>query len=122
MWLDSSYERGSSNQGNRVAGAPEYVAAAQLSYAVPQAPGLVLSADAKYTGATMLNASNGIKLPGYALANIGASYATRIAGYDTTFRAAVNNVADKRYWEFQYENYIKPGDPRTYSVSAKLEF
>ena len=122
MWLDSSYERGSSNQGNRVAGAPEVVATAQLSYAVAQLPGLTLSADAKYTGPTMLNASNGIKLPGYALANVGASYTTRLGGYDTTWRLAVNNVANKRYWEYQYENYVKPGDPRTLSVSAKLDF
>ena len=122
MVLDSSYERGSSYQGNRVAGAPDFVAATQLSYAVAQVPGLKLSADAKYTGATMLNASNGLKLPGYALANVGASYTTRIGGYDTTWRVAVNNLANKRYWEFQYENYIKPGDPRTVSVSAKLDF
>jgi len=122
MVLDTSYERGSSYQGNRVAGAPDFVAATQLSYAVAQVPGLKLSADAKYTGATMLNASNGLKLPGYALANVGASYTTRIGGYDTTWRVAVNNLANKRYWEFQYENYIKPGDPRTVSVSAKLDF
>jgi iron complex outermembrane receptor protein len=122
MVLDSSYERGSSYQGNRVAGAPDFVAATQLSYAVAQVPGLKLSADAKYTGATMLNASNGLKLPGYALANVGASYTTRIGGHDTTWRVAVNNLANKRYWEFQYENYIKPGDPRTVSVSAKLDF
>jgi iron complex outermembrane receptor protein len=122
MVLDSSYQRGSSYQGNRVAGAPDFVAATQLSYAVAQVPGLKLSADAKYTGATMLNASNGLKLPGYALANIGASYTTRIGGYDTTWRVAVNNLANKRYWEFQYENYIKPGDPRTVSVGAKLDF
>lgn len=122
MVLDSSYERGSSYQGNRVAGAPDFVAATQLSYAVAQVPGLKLSADAKYTGATMLNASNGLKLPGYALANVGASYTTRIGGYDTTWRVAVNNLANKRYWEFQYENYIKPGDPRTVSVGAKLDF
>ena len=122
MVLDTSYERGSSYQGNRVAGAPDFVAATQLSYAVAQVPGLKLSADAKYTGATMLNASNGLKLPGYALANVGASYTTRIGGYDTTWRVAVNNLANKRYWEFQYENYLKPGDPRTVSVSAKLDF
>jgi len=122
MVLDTSYERGSSYQGNRVAGAPDFVAAAQLSYAVAQVPGLKLSADAKYTGATMLNASNALKLPGYALANVGASYTTRIGGYDTTWRIAVNNLANKRYWEFQYENYLKPGDPRTVNVSAKLDF
>ncbi|MDR6858142.1 TonB-dependent receptor [Variovorax guangxiensis] len=122
MFLDSAYRRGSSNVGNRVAGAPNFVATAQVSYAVPQVPGLKLSADAKYTSGTMLDASNQLKLPGYAIANIGASYATRIGGHDTTFRFAVNNLTNKRYWEFQYDNYIKPGDPRTFSVSAKVDF
>ena len=122
MALDSSYQRGSLNTGNRVAGAPNFVAAAQLSYTVPQVPGLKLSADAKYTGTTMLDASNQISLPGYTLANLGASYVTRVGGYDTTFRFAVNNVTNRKYWEYQYENYIKPGDPRTFSVSARLDF
>ena len=70
----------------------------------------------------MLNASNQLKLSGYTVANIGASYATRIGGHDTTFRVAINNLANKRYWEYQYANYIKPGDPRTLSLSAKLDF
>ena len=109
-------------QGNRVAGAPRFVGTAQLSYSVAQLSGLKLFADAKYTGDTMLNASNGLKLPGHAITNVGASYTTRLGGHDTTLRFAVNNVADKRYWEFQYENYMKPGDPRTYSVSAGLDF
>lgn len=122
MFLDSAYRHGSDYVGNRVAGAPSFVATAQLSYAVPQVPGLKLTADAKYTGGTMLNASNQLKLPGYTVANIGASYATRIGGHDTTFRVAINNVTNKRYWEYQYADYIKPGDPRTLSVSAKLDF
>lgn len=122
MLLDSSYERGSSYIGNRVAGAPKLVATAQVSYLVPQVPGLKLSADMKYTGNTMLNASNQLNVPGYTVANIGASYTTRIAGRNTTFRAAINNVANRRYWEYQYDNYIKPGDPRTFSLSAKIDF
>ena len=122
MFLDTSYRRGSDHVGNRVAGAPNFVATAQLSYAVAQVPGLKLSADAKYTGGTMLDASNQLKLAGYTIANIGASYATRIGGHDTTFRVAINNLTNKRYWEYQYANYIKPGDPRTLSLSAKLDF
>ena len=122
MWLDSSYERGSSNIGNRVAGAPSFVATAQVSYALAELPGLKLFADAKYTGGTMLNASNQLKLDGYTIGNVGASYATRIGGRDTVFRVALNNVTNERYWEFQYDNYIKPGDPRTLAVSAKLAF
>lgn len=122
MLLDSAYRRGSSYIGNRVAGAPKLVATAQVSYDVAQVPGLKLSADMKYTGATMLDAANRLSVPGYTVANIGASYVTRLSGHPTTFRAAINNVANRRYWEYQYDSYIKPGDPRTFSLSAKLDF
>ncbi|HSV59679.1 MAG TPA: TonB-dependent receptor, partial [Variovorax sp.] len=122
MWLDSSYDQGTANIGNRVSGAPSFVATAQVTYAVAQLPGLKFFADAKYTGGTMLNATNQLKLDSYTIGNVGASYATRIGGLDTVFRLALNNVTDERYWEFQYDNYLKPGDPRTLAVSAKLNF
>ncbi|MBO9354397.1 TonB-dependent siderophore receptor [Bordetella petrii] len=122
MLLDSEYKRGADHIGNRVAGAPKFVAAAQVAYTVPQLPGLSLRADVKYTGATMLGASNRIEVPGYAIVNIGARYDTRIYGYETTFRAGINNLADKRYWLYQSPDYVKAGDPRTYSLSASLRF
>lgn len=122
MFLDSKYSKGLTYNGNRVAGAPDFVAAGQVAYKVPQVSGLKLSADAKYTGTTMLRAANDIKLAGYTLFNVGANYTTRLGKYDTTFRAAVSNLTDKRYWEYQYENWIKPGDPRTFSLSAKVDF
>ncbi|WP_366004697.1 TonB-dependent receptor [Herbaspirillum sp.] len=122
MFLDSKYKKGAVYNGNRVAGAPDMVATAQVSYLVPQLAGLKLMADAKYTGNTMLRAANDLQTAGYTLLNLGASYTTRIGKYDTTFRAAVNNLLDKRYWQYQYENYIKPGDPRTFSLSAKVDF
>lgn len=122
MLLDAKYDKGNTYNGNRVAGAPRNMATAQISYLVPQVAGLKLMADAKYTGATMLRAANDIELASYTLVNLGASYATRIGNHDTTFRLAVNNVLDKRYWQYQYENYIKPGDPRTFSLTAKVDF
>ncbi|MBO1114571.1 TonB-dependent siderophore receptor [Bordetella petrii] len=122
MLLDSEYKKGSDFVGNRVAGAPKFVAAAQVSYAVPQLPGLKLRADAKYTGATMLGASNKVEVDDYTILNIGATYDTRIYGYETTFRAGINNVTDKRYWLYQSSDYVKAGDPRTYSLSASLKF
>lgn len=122
MVLRSEYSKGTLYNGNRVAGAPNFVVAGQLAYLVPQVPGLKLSADSKYTGSTMLRAANDLNLSGYTLFNLGASYSTRIGQVDTTFRAAVNNLLDKRYWEYQYENYIKPGDPRTLSLNVKMDF
>lgn len=122
MLLDAKYDQGNTYNGNRVAGAPRNMATARVSYLVPQVAGLKLSADAKFTGSTMVRAANDIELASYTLFNLGASYTTRIGQHDTTFRASVNNLLDKRYWQYQYENYIKPGDPRTFSVSAKVDF
>ncbi|WP_076591086.1 TonB-dependent siderophore receptor [Herminiimonas arsenitoxidans] len=122
MLLDSEYKNALVGTGNRVAGAPEAIVAAQLAYTVPQVPGLKLNANAKYTGATMLRASNDIQVAGYTLLNLGAVYDTRIGGYDTTFRLAINNATDKRYWMFQYENYVKAGDPRSLTLNATFKF
>lgn len=122
MWLDTSYEKGYSYNGNRVAGAPKFIATAQVAYHVPKIPGLKLTADAKYTGNTMVRASNDLKVPGYPVINVGASYATRINDNDVTFRVVVNNVTNKRNWEYQQGNFIRPGDPRTISISAKFDF
>lgn len=122
MLLDAKYEQGNTYNGNRVAGAPRNMATAQVAYLVPQVAGLKLSADAKLTGSTMARAANDIELASYTLFNLGASYTTRIGQHDTTFRASVNNLLDKRYWQYQYENYIKPGDPRSFNVSAKVDF
>jgi len=122
MLLDSEYKKGADHNGNRVAGAPKFIAAAQVVYDVPQLPGLKLRADAKYTGGIMLDASNNIEVDDYTVFNIGATYDTRIYGYNTTFRAGINNLTNKRYWLYQSENYIKAGDPRTYSLSASIAF
>lgn len=122
MLLDSEYKKGASNNGNRVAGAPKLIAAARVIYDVPQWPGLRLRADAKYTGGVMLDAPNHINVDDYTIINIGASYDTQISGYDTTIRAGINNLTNKRYWLYQSEYYIKAGDPRTYSLSASIAF
>jgi iron complex outermembrane receptor protein len=47
---------------------------------------------------------------------------TRIGGHDVTLRAAIDNLTNRRYWMFQYSDYIAPGDPRMVSVNAKIDF
>ncbi len=122
MWIATHYEKGSTNNGNRVAGAPGFVAAAHVNYAVPVVPGLTLGADAKFTGNTSLSPSGDIKVPGYLVMNLGATYTTRIAGHNVGLRAAIDNLTNRRYWEFQYADYIQPGEPRTLSLNARVEF
>ncbi|MFC0398213.1 TonB-dependent siderophore receptor [Paraburkholderia rhizosphaerae] len=122
MWIDTKYERGAANVGNRVAGAPKFVGAAYVSYAVPAVPGLRLGVDAKYTGNTEVRPAGGLQTGGYLLVNAGASYLTRIGGHDVTLRASVDNLFNRRYWMFQYADYVGPGDPRTLSLNARFDF
>ncbi|CAB3786068.1 Ferrichrome receptor FcuA [Paraburkholderia caffeinitolerans] len=122
MLLDTWYAKGQQYNGNRVAGAPQFVAAARVSYDVPFVPGLRLGADAKYTGNTEVRPAGNLETGGYMLVNVGANYMTRIGGHDVTLRAAIDNLTNRRYWMFQYDNYIAPGDPRTVSLNAKIDF
>lgn len=129
MLLDSYYDKTapaaagtSSISGNRVAGAPDFVATGRLAYNVPGIAGLKLFTDAKYTGRTALRAAGGVDVPEYTVWNIGASYTTRVANYPVTYRAMLNNVLDKKYWMFQYADYVRPGDPRNISLNASIDF
>lgn len=122
MLLDSEYVKGSSNIGKEVAGAPEQVLTAQVAYRVPQVQGLQVRLGAKHTGATPLRADNTLYVDSYTLFSLGATYDTTVQGYATTFRANVNNLTDRKYWMYQYADYIKAGDPRSINLSATLHF
>ncbi|CAB3791874.1 Ferrichrome receptor FcuA [Paraburkholderia ultramafica] len=122
MLLDTWYAKGQAYNGNRVAGAPQFVAAARVTYDVPLVPGLQVGVDTKYTGNTQVRPANNLQTGGYMLVNVGANYLTRVGGHDVTLRAAIDNITDRRYWMFQYANYIAPGDPRTVSVNATIDF
>ncbi len=122
MVLDTYYDKGNPNADHRVAGAPNLVLAGRVSYRVPFVPGLRIGVDGKYTGNVKVNASNTLQAGGYTVFNLGATYSTRVAGKDVTLRAALNNLTNRRYWGFQFENYLQPGDPRSVSLTARVAF
>jgi len=122
MYLDSYYSEGQTNIGNRVAGAPNWILTGRLAYRVPFVPGLKVGVDGKYTGTTKIRAAGDLTAGGYTVFNLGATYNTRVAGKELTLRAALTNLTNKRYWGFQYENYVQPADPRAISLSAKIAY
>ncbi|NML31709.1 TonB-dependent receptor [Paraburkholderia sp. G-4-1-8] len=122
MLLDSWYAKGQAYNGNRVAGAPQFVASGRVTYDVPQLPGLQVGAAAKFTGSTKVRPAGDLETGGYMIVNVGANYLTRIGGHDVTLRAAIDNITNRRYWMYQYSDYIAPGDPRMVSVNAKIDF
>ncbi|MNW00840.1 TonB dependent receptor [compost metagenome] len=55
--------------------------------------------------------------------DLGARYATTVAGKKTVFRANVDNAFDRKYWAGAFaDNFLTVGAPRTYRVSASVDF
>lgn len=122
MYLDSYYNNALNFVGNRVAGAPNFILTGRVAYRIPFVPGLKVGVDGKYTGTTKVRPEGDLTLGGYTVLNVGATYSTRVAGKELTLRAALTNLTNKRYWGFQYANYIQPADPRAISLSAKISY
>ncbi|MDL2357345.1 MAG: TonB-dependent siderophore receptor, partial [Pseudomonadota bacterium] len=110
--------------GKRVTDVPNFKSSAWLDYAVPAVAGLKLNAAWQYSGAKTFDLANTVNVHGYHLFDLGAAYATRVAGASTTLRFGVNNVFDKFYWRDvtpALGGYLLTGAPRTLRASAQFD-
>ena len=111
--------------GKRVPNVPAFKAAVHADYAVQQVAGLSVNGSWEYAGKKAFEYNNTTFVPSYNVFNLGAAYATRIAGTRTVLRAAVNNVTDKFYWRDvtpEAGGYLFPGASRTFKLSAQFDF
>ncbi len=124
----NSQQSGTGNadlDGKRVPNVPALKAAVHADYAVQQVAGLSVNGSWEYAGKKAFEYNNTTFVPSYHVFNLGAAYATRIAGTRAVLRAAVNNVADKFYWRDvtpESDGYLYPGASRTFKVSAQFDF
>ncbi|MDQ9170909.1 TonB-dependent siderophore receptor [Oxalobacteraceae bacterium R-40] len=114
-------------EGKRAGNVPEVKAAVYADYALSQVPGLSVNGNWLYTGNRIFvpNSATRVKVPDYNVFNAGARYVTKVAGQTTTLRFNINNVFDKFYWRdasSQLDGYLLPGAPRTFSLTAQMEF
>ena len=117
---------GGVNQGKDVIGTPDTQANVGVEWDVAGVRGLNLNARVVYTASQYADGANTQELPSWNRLDIGANYATRILDRNVTFRARVDNVADKNYWAsaggYPGSGYLVLGAPRTVTVSATVEF
>jgi len=55
---------------------------------------------------------------------MGARYVVLVGDSPVTFRANVDNVANKRYWASSFDSFgtaLLQGAPRTFKLSASIE-
>ena len=117
---------GGLNQGKDVIGVPRTQLNLGVDWDVPGVPGLSLNARALGTSHQYADAANTQTLPGWGRFDLGANYAMRLMERDVTFRARVDNAFDRNYWAssggYPGYGYLVLGAPRTFTVSATVDF
>nr|WP_269450751.1 TonB-dependent receptor [Stenotrophomonas sp. MMGLT7] len=122
-WLQrAAYERTSASlSGNRAEGAPRLQAAVQVGYRIAALPDLRWYASARYSGEVAIDAANNYELPDYTVFNVGGAWRTQLGRTQVTLRAAIENLADRRYVQYVQSAYFYPGTPRTLAVNAQFD-
>lgn len=119
------------DNGNQVVGVPEWRANLLTEYAVPEIPGLTPGVNIHYTGKRAANAENSSWADGYITVDLAVRYKTLLMGQEVTWRAAVDNLFDEKYWasingnmsgQVGVTNTAYLGEPRTFKASMAVKF
>lgn len=124
-YIDAEYVKSGTPalEGKTVYGIPDFTAGLSLDYKIPYIDGLSVNTRATYVSTQYLNNSNSLELPDYTIVDLGAKYATQLGGVNTTLRANVDNVADKKHWAGVFNNdYAIIGAGRTYKLGVSFDF
>jgi iron complex outermembrane receptor protein len=127
-WLDATQRTTgvAATEGRRVIGVPRFQATLGAEWELRAVPGLALDARAVHTGASYADAANTLRVPGWTRLDAGARYLTEVAGKALTLRARVDNLTGRDYWAssggFPGAGYLVVGAPRTFTLSASVDF
>lgn len=118
--------QGGAFDGKTAIGVPERQANLNLEYDLPALPGLTLDGRLVYTGEQFANEANTLELDAWTRLDLGVRYSFEAQGKPLTLRARVENVTDEADWlsagGYPGANYLVLGPPRTFIVSASVDF
>lgn len=126
--LNAERERtqGGAFDGKTAIGVPERQANLNVEYDLPALPGLTLDGRLVYTGEQFANAANTLELDAWTRLDLGVRYSFEAQGKPLTLRARVENLTDEADWlsagGYPGANYLVLGSPRTFIVSASVDF
>ena len=127
-WLDAKQisTGAASTDGRRVIGVPKLQANVGAEWDVPGVSGLAVDGRLVHTGAVYANATNTLRVPGWNRLDLGVRYLTEVQGHLVTLRARVDNATNRNYWAssggYPGAGYLVVGAPRTFSLSASVDF
>ncbi|MBN3269035.1 TonB-dependent siderophore receptor [Bordetella bronchiseptica] len=127
-WLDAKQlsTGNAATDGKRVIGVPRFQANLGVEWDIPGVQGLTVDGRVVYTGSSYADAANTLEVPGWTRLDAGLRYMTDIGGHLVTWRARVENIANRDYWAsvggYPGNGYLVLGGPRTFTLSASMEF
>jgi iron complex outermembrane receptor protein len=127
-WLDAKQVStgNASLNGNRVIGVPRFQANMGVEWDIPGVEGLAIDGRVVYTGSSYADDANTLKVPGWTRFDAGLRYMMDVDGHVLTLRARVDNIANRNYWSsvggYPGNGYLVLGGPRTFSLSASMDF
>ncbi|KQP50004.1 TonB-dependent siderophore receptor [Pseudorhodoferax sp. Leaf274] len=127
-WLDAEQKTtgDAATQGKRVIGVPRVLANLGAEWELSAVRGLALDGRVLYTGASYVDAANTLRVPGWTRFDAGVRYLMEVQGKAVTLRARVDNLFDRKYWAssggYPNSGYLVVGGPRTFSLSASVDF
>lgn len=111
--------------GNKVPGVPDTVFTLYGEYDLPpwMAPGLTLTGRAVYTSSVFYDQLNRQPISDWTRFDAGVRYAFEgYAGKPVVLRATVQNLFDEAYYASAARGFLGVGAPRTFIVSASVDF
>ncbi|MCE4060363.1 TonB-dependent siderophore receptor [Pandoraea sputorum] len=111
-----------SDQGKQATGLPKWQGKLGAEWDIPGVPGFTLTGNATTASKQYISSDNSLSIPGRTVFDVGARYATKVTGRAVTVRAAVTNVTNKAYWAKPYFTTLALGAPRTFMLSASMDF
>lgn len=110
------------NDGKDAVGVPKVNLVLNGEYDLAAMPGLTLTSRLTAFSGAKADVDNTQSIPGWATWDIGGRYTMRVQSKAVTLRANVMNVANKSYWNSVSRGFITMGAPRTFLLSATIDF
>lgn len=113
---------GGKNQGNTATGVAKQQAKLGMEWDISMLQGLTLTGNATAVSKQYINQENTLHASGRTLFDVGARYKTNVSSFPLNLAASINNVTNKAYWGMPQLSSLALGAPRTYMLSASIDF
>ncbi|MCE1116830.1 MULTISPECIES: TonB-dependent receptor [Pseudomonas] len=113
---------GGVNEGKTATAYPKLQGKLGMEWDIPGFEGLTLTGNVTSQSKQYISEDNTLSIPGYTIFDAGARFTTQVASKPVTLRANISNLTDKDYWGVPLTQTLGLGAPRTYELSATVDF